>query len=132
MRSPGGPAPYLRPAHSVIEPAPTSHGPARAWRDAEPVLDLDERTWQDMIDVNLTGMAHPQAAVPHIRAVGRGGSVIITSSGAALMPPPGIGHYNASTAGVVALARTLAQEVGLEPDPRQLRQPRQRGHADDR
>jgi NAD(P)-dependent dehydrogenase (short-subunit alcohol dehydrogenase family) len=76
-------------------------------------------------------MAHPQAAVPHIRAVGRGGSVIITSSGAALMPP-GIGHYNASTAGVVALARTLAQEVGLEPDPRQLRQPRQRGHADDR
>jgi len=77
-------------------------------------------------------MAHPQAAVPHIRAVGRGGSVIITSSGAALMPPPGIDHYNASTAGVVALARTLTQEVGLEPDPRQLRQPRQRGHADDR
>ena len=58
MRSPGGPAPYLRPAHSVIEPAPTSHGPARAWRDAEPVLDLDERTWQDMIDVNLTGTWH--------------------------------------------------------------------------
>ena len=26
MRSPGGPAPYLRPAHSVIEPAPTFHG----------------------------------------------------------------------------------------------------------
>jgi NAD(P)-dependent dehydrogenase (short-subunit alcohol dehydrogenase family) len=97
------------------------------------VLDLDERTWQDMIDVNLTGTWHTlKAAVPHIRAGGRGGSVIITSSGAALMPPPGIGHYNASKAGVVALARTLAQEVGLEPDPRQLRQPRQRGHADDR
>src|SRR4051794_35523024 len=41
MRSPGGPAPYLRPAHSVIEPAPTSHGPARAWRVAvERVLDV--------------------------------------------------------------------------------------------
>jgi len=79
------------------------------------VLDLDERTWQDMIDVNLTGTWHTlKAAVPHIRAGGRGGSVIITSSGAALMPPPGIGHYNASKAGVVALARTLAQEVGLE------------------
>jgi NAD(P)-dependent dehydrogenase (short-subunit alcohol dehydrogenase family) len=81
------------------------------------VLDLDERTWQDMIDVNLTGTWHTlKAAVPHIRAGGRGGSVIITSSGAALMPPPGIGHYNASKAGVVALARTLAQEVAEKPD----------------
>jgi SDR family mycofactocin-dependent oxidoreductase len=79
------------------------------------VLDLSERTWQDMIDVNLTGAWHTlKAAVPHIRAGGRGGSVIMISSGAALMPPPGIGHYNAAKAGVVALAKTLAQELGPE------------------
>jgi SDR family mycofactocin-dependent oxidoreductase len=79
------------------------------------VLDIHERTWQDMIDVNLTGAWHTlKAAVPHIRAGGRGGSVIMISSGAALMPPPGIGHYNAAKAGVVALAKTLAQEVGPE------------------
>jgi SDR family mycofactocin-dependent oxidoreductase len=79
------------------------------------VLDLPERTWQDMIDVNLTGAWHTlKAAVPHIRAGGRGGSVIMISSGAALMPPPGIGHYNAAKAGVVALAKTLAQELGPE------------------
>jgi SDR family mycofactocin-dependent oxidoreductase len=79
------------------------------------VLDLSERTWQDMIDVNLTGAWHTlRAAVPHIRAGGRGGSVIMISSGAALMPPPGIGHYNAAKAGVVALAKTLAQELGPE------------------
>jgi len=79
------------------------------------VLDLPERAWQDMIDVNLTGAWHTlKAAVPHIRAGGRGGSVIMISSGAALMPPPGIGHYNAAKAGVVALAKTLAQELGPE------------------
>jgi len=51
------------------------------------VLDLHERTWQDMIDVNLTGAWHTlKAAVPHIRAGGRGGSVIMISSGAAIMP----------------------------------------------
>ncbi|GAA4537119.1 mycofactocin-coupled SDR family oxidoreductase [Pseudonocardia xishanensis] len=79
------------------------------------LLDLDERTWQDMIDVNLTGAWHTiKAAVPHLRSGGRGGSVIMISSGAALMPPRGIGHYNAAKAGVVALATTLAQEVGPE------------------
>jgi (+)-trans-carveol dehydrogenase len=79
------------------------------------VLDLSERAWQDMIDVNLTGAWHTlKAAVPHIRAGGRGGSVIMISSGAALMPPPGIGHYSAAKAGVVALAKTLAQELGPE------------------
>ena len=79
------------------------------------VLDLSERAWQDMIDVNLTGAWHTlKAAVPHLRAGGRGGSVIMISSGAALMPPPGIGHYNAAKAGVVALAKTLAQELGPE------------------
>jgi len=55
------------------------------------VLDMHERTWQDMIDVNLTGAWHTlKAAVPHIRAGGRGGSVIMISSGAAIMPPPGL------------------------------------------
>ncbi len=79
------------------------------------VLDLHERAWQDMIDVNLTGVWHTlKAAVPHIRAGARGGSVIVISSGVAVMPPPGIGHYNAAKAGVVGLAKTLAQEVGPE------------------
>ena len=55
------------------------------------VLDMHERTWQDMIDVNLTGAWHTlKAAAPHIRAGGRGGSVIMISSGAAIMPPPGL------------------------------------------
>jgi len=43
--------------------------------------DLAEQTWQDVIDVNLTGEWHAaKTAIPHLRAGGRGGSIILTSS----------------------------------------------------
>ena len=43
--------------------------------------ELDETTWQDMIDIHLTGMWHAcKAAIPHLVAGGRGGSIVITSS----------------------------------------------------
>jgi SDR family mycofactocin-dependent oxidoreductase len=76
--------------------------------------ELDDRTWQDMIDVNLTGVWHAaKAAIPHLRA-NRGGSMILTSSTAGLMAIPNIGHYTAAKHGVVGLMRTLALE--LAPD----------------
>ena len=78
-------------------------------------LDLEEAAFQEMVDVNLTGVWRTvKAAVPHIQAGGRGGSVILTSSAAALLPPPGIAHYNAAKAGVVKLMETLALELGPE------------------
>jgi (+)-trans-carveol dehydrogenase len=80
-----------------------------------PLLELEPQMWHAMLAVNLTGVWHTlKAAVPHVRSGGRGGSVILISSGAALMPPRGIGHYNATKAGVIALAKTLAQELGPE------------------
>jgi SDR family mycofactocin-dependent oxidoreductase len=76
--------------------------------------ELDEQNWQDMIDVNLTGVWHAaKAAIPHLRANG-GGSIILTSSTAGLMAIPNIGHYTAAKHGVVGLMRTLALE--LAPD----------------
>jgi len=76
--------------------------------------ELDDTTWQDMIDVNLTGVWHAaKAAIPHLRAAG-GGSIILTSSTAGLMAIPHIGHYTAAKHGVVGLMRTLALE--LAPD----------------
>jgi (-)-trans-carveol dehydrogenase len=78
-------------------------------------LELDEQVWQDVIDVNLTGAWHTvKAATRHLRAGGRGGSIIFTASAAALLPPPGIAHYNAAKAGVNALMKTLAVELGPE------------------
>jgi len=77
-----------------------------------PTLEMDESTWQTMIDVNLTGVWKTvKAAVPHVLAGGRGGSVVITSSSAALLAHENIAHYSASKAGLTGLMRVLAKEL---------------------
>jgi (+)-trans-carveol dehydrogenase len=74
--------------------------------------ELPEQTWQDMIDTNLTGVWHAaKAAIPHLKAGGRGGSIILTSSTAGLMALENMAHYVAAKHGVVGLMRTLALEL---------------------
>ncbi|MER5750112.1 mycofactocin-coupled SDR family oxidoreductase [Streptomyces sp. NPDC002088] len=74
---------------------------------------MDEKTWRDMIDVNLTGVwLTVKVSIPHIVAGGRGGSVILTSSVGGLRGHANIGHYIAAKHGVVGLMRTLAWELG--------------------
>ncbi len=76
--------------------------------------ELTEQAWQDVIDVDLTGVWHTvKAAIPHLRAAG-GGSVVITSSDGGLEGSPNVAHYTAAKHGVVGLMRTLANE--LAPD----------------
>ncbi|AMM19032.1 3-ketoacyl-ACP reductase [Frondihabitans sp. PAMC 28766] len=77
--------------------------------------ELSETEFRDMIDVNLIGVWHAvKAAIPHIRAGGKGGSIILTSSTAGLEGMNNIGHYAAAKHGVVGLMRTLALELGPE------------------
>ncbi|MGP0022895.1 MAG: mycofactocin-coupled SDR family oxidoreductase [Streptosporangiaceae bacterium] len=79
-----------------------------------PSEELTEDTWRDMLDVNLTGVWHAaKAAIPHLRAAG-GGSIVLTSSTAGLMPFPNLSHYTSAKHGVVGLMKTLALE--LAPD----------------
>jgi SDR family mycofactocin-dependent oxidoreductase len=77
-----------------------------------PTLEMDEETWQTMIDVNLTGVWKTvRAAVPQVIAGGRGGSVVITSSLAAIYANPNTAHYSAAKAGLVMLAKVMAKEL---------------------
>ena len=72
-----------------------------------------ERDWQDMMDVNLSGVwKSVKAGVPHILAGGRGGSIILTSSVGGLKAYPHTGHYVAAKHGVVGLMRAFAVELG--------------------
>jgi (+)-trans-carveol dehydrogenase len=76
---------------------------------------LTEESFVDMVDVNLIGVWRTvKAAIPHIKAGGRGGSIILTSSVAGLMAYENIAHYVSAKHGVVGLMRTLALE--LAPD----------------
>ena len=75
--------------------------------------EISEAQWQQMIDVNLTGVWHTiKATIPILIEQGQGGSVIIVSSVAGLRGVPFVGHYAAAKHGAVGLCRTLANEVG--------------------
>jgi len=74
--------------------------------------ELAEKSWQDMLDVNLTGVWHTcNAALPHMIEAGNGGSIVITSSAAGLKGLPGMSHYVSAKHGLVGLMRSLAREV---------------------
>ena len=76
---------------------------------------MKEDVWQEMIDVNLSGVwKSVKAGVPHLLAGGRGGSIILTSSVAGLKTYPHTGHYVAAKHGVVGLMRTFAVELGAQ------------------
>ena len=78
-----------------------------------PTLEMDEQVWDEMIEINLTGQWKTiRAAVPHIIAGGRGGSVVITSSLAAIYANENTAHYSAAKAGLVMLMKVLAKELG--------------------
>ena len=78
-------------------------------------LEIDPLEWQEMIDVNLTGVWRTvRAAAPAVVAGGRGGSIVLTSSIAGLVGFPGVAHYAAAKHGLVGLMRVLAMELGPE------------------
>lgn len=80
-----------------------------------PLESIPEGEWQEVLTVNLTGVFNALAVtVPVLKEQGTGGSIICTSSGAGLKFVQNLADYNASKAGVVALAKTLANELAPE------------------
>ncbi len=77
-----------------------------------PGLEMDEQTWQQMIDINLTGVWKTiRAAVPPMVERRQSGSVIITSSVAGLFGFQNLAHYSAAKHGTVGMMRVFAQEL---------------------
>ena len=79
--------------------------PHRSW-------EIDDATWQTMLDINLTGVWHTaKVAIPHLIEGGNGGSIILTSSAAGLQAYENIAHYVSAKHGVVGLMKTMALEL---------------------
>jgi SDR family mycofactocin-dependent oxidoreductase len=75
-------------------------------------LDIDETTWDALLDTNLKG---PWLCAKHVGRHmverGEGGRIVNTSSNAGLVGAPFLPHYTAAKHGVVGLTKTLALEL---------------------
>ena len=81
----------------------------------QPLLEVDEATFDKVYDVNVKSIYHmTQATLPLLREQGRGGVVINIGSTAGIRPRPGLTWYNASKAAVNLLSKSMAVE--LAPD----------------
>ena len=80
----------------------------------QPMLDVDEATYDRVCDVNMKALYHTaRAVVPQMKKQG-GGSILATASTAGLRPRPGLVWYNASKAWVINACKCMAVE--LAPD----------------
>ena len=85
----------------------------------ELTIDEELQQWNDVLNVNLVGAFHTaKAAIPHLIAGQRGGSIVFTSSTAGLrgfggLQGGGLG-YAASKHGLVGLMRTLSNALAPE------------------
>jgi 3-oxoacyl-[acyl-carrier protein] reductase len=73
-----------------------------------PFLDLSEREWDHVLDVNLKGgFLCAQAVARTLVAARRPGAIVNIASSAVRGDPQGV-HYSSSKAGVVGLTRAMA------------------------
>ena len=74
--------------------------------------EFEDANWDRVLAVNLSGVARTiRACVPHLEQAG-GGSIVITSSSAAIRPTLWVGHaYTAAKAALIPLAKMLAVEL---------------------
>jgi meso-butanediol dehydrogenase / (S,S)-butanediol dehydrogenase / diacetyl reductase len=77
-----------------------------------PFLELAPEEWRRVLAVNLDGTFHCAQEAARRLVAGDGGAILMTASTNGLVGHPLYADYNASKAGVIALARTMALELG--------------------
>lgn len=93
---------------TVVANAGVASWPPSTW-------EATEDQWDVMLDVTLKGTWNTvRAAVPALRAGGRGGAIVMVGSTAAVRPLATIGHYAAAKNGLVGLCKSLALELAKD------------------
>jgi meso-butanediol dehydrogenase / (S,S)-butanediol dehydrogenase / diacetyl reductase len=77
----------------------------------KPFLEIEEADWRRVLDVNLTGVFHCAQQAARRMTAADGGTILMTASTNGLTGHPFYADYNASKAGVILLARTMAREL---------------------
>ena len=80
---------------------------------AKPAIETTLDDWNKVLDVNLTGVFLTfREAAKHMIARGGGGKLVATSSIGSMHGMPRNSSYSATKAGVIAIVRSLAVELG--------------------
>jgi meso-butanediol dehydrogenase/(S,S)-butanediol dehydrogenase/diacetyl reductase len=77
----------------------------------KPFLEIEEADWRRVLDVNLTGVFHCAQQAARRMVAADGGVILMTASTNGLTGHEYYADYNASKAGVILLARTMALEL---------------------
>jgi SDR family mycofactocin-dependent oxidoreductase len=77
-----------------------------------PYWEMDEHKWQDMIDINLSGVWRTAKAVTPGMIERGGGAIVMISSVNGLEPGADFAHYVSAKHGVIGLMRSVAFEGG--------------------
>jgi dehydrogenase/reductase SDR family member 4 len=77
-----------------------------------PMMGVEERTWDQIMTVNLKGYFLLAQAVAKGMIERKSGNIINVSSAGGRRASPGLGAYSVSKAGVIMLTQVLAQELG--------------------
>ncbi|MDX6696918.1 MAG: 3-oxoacyl-[acyl-carrier protein] reductase [Solirubrobacteraceae bacterium] len=103
---------------AAFEAAEARHGPvlvlvnnAGQRRDGL-AMRMSAEDWQAVLDVNLNGAFHCTRRALSAMLRARWGRIVNVSSVVALHANPGQANYAASKAGLLALTRTIAREMG--------------------
>ena len=79
--------------------------------DAVPLLEIDDASWQRILDVNLTGVFLCTQEAGRVMARSGGGTIVVTASTNAFWVESNLAHYNTSKGGVVAFVRSAAIDL---------------------
>ncbi|MDZ7728514.1 MAG: SDR family NAD(P)-dependent oxidoreductase [Dehalococcoidia bacterium] len=80
-----------------------------------PIVEMSHPDWEWLMRVNLWGPIHGvEAFLPRMVEQGEGGHIVNTASFAGLVANDGLGIYNVTKYGVVALSETLYREMRNE------------------
>jgi NAD(P)-dependent dehydrogenase (short-subunit alcohol dehydrogenase family) len=80
-----------------------------------PFVETRDETWDRILGINLRGaFIGVQAAARAMRELGNGGRIVVTASTNSFWMETDLAAYNASKAGVLAMARTAAMELARD------------------
>lgn len=76
-----------------------------------PFTEMTTEQWQQVIDINLTGVFHTTQAAVRDMLAAKWGRIVTISSHAGQSGGPQQAHYSASKGGVIGLTKSLAREL---------------------